>query len=564
MINGKDPCQKQIPAPTRRGLLHGGACFGLTAVLTAPVRAAETAAPFSVLADRVGYLPQGRKWALLSVPAGADGALVHLKDASGAIAARLAPQGLSEKTVQGTAYARLDFSTVTTPGSYVFELNGRQSAPVIISDGLWQAPLDLILRGLYLQRCGVALNDPESGLRHRPCHTEDGAGQGAPAGGGWHDGASYAKSLSATALVTGLLLSVYEDHPDPFTDGQMRFPETGNGRPDLLDEMIVGLDWIAAMQRPDGAIRAGIGSDAAPRAVMPHNDLAPRTLLPATLADTARGCAALAQGARIYQAVNTQKAVLYRQAALRAWQALDTVPDLPTALPLTGGQSAGPDHAWDDRLWAAAELAILTGDVPFIEESRTLMRLASVQAPSQQTPSFLGLTALFKAPGSSAEDRGAIGQALARRGEELLAQAARSPFGLAAAPGNPLVNSQIALTGLLLMGAHDATGDSRFRETAADHLHYLLGRNAYGQSFVSGVGTSAVSPLSHPMAAASGIAPRGWLLDPSGPYGWLAHPDTVQSDSMLSVTLSGSAAMAALLARLMAARDKPVSAGPAG
>jgi len=55
--------------------------------------------------------------------------------------------------------------------------------------------------------------------------------------------------------------------------------------------------------------------------------------------------------------------------------------------------------------------------------------------------------------------------------------------------------------GLQLIVANVLSPNARYRETAADNLHYLLGRNAFSLSWVSQVGAN---PFRHPHHRPSG------------------------------------------------------------
>jgi len=48
------------------------------------------------------------------------------------------------------------------------------------------------------------------------------------------------------------MLFAYEVNPEAWTDGGLDVPESGNGVPDLLDELAWELDFYVRMQRPDG------------------------------------------------------------------------------------------------------------------------------------------------------------------------------------------------------------------------------------------------------------------------------------------------------------------------
>ena len=47
----------------------------------------------------------------------------------------------------------------------------------------------------------------------------------------------------------------------------------------------------------------------------------------------------------------------------------------------------------------------------------------------------------------------------------------------------------------MLAAAHEITGDRRFRDAVAAGMDYLLGRNALGQSYVTGYGTDTTRHL---------------------------------------------------------------------
>jgi endoglucanase len=78
---------------------------------------------------------------------------------------------------------------------------------------------------------------------------------------------------------------------------------------------------------------------------------------------------------------------------------------------------------------------------------------------------------------------------------------------------------------LLLLIADRIQPTPRFREAALGNLHYLLGRNCFGVSWVTGVGTNPFQHPHHRPSAADGIdAPWPGLLS-GGPN---AHPaDTI-------------------------------------
>jgi endoglucanase len=68
--------------------------------------------------------------------------------------------------------------------------------------------------------------------------------------GGWWDAGDTNKYTTFTYSVIHQLLSAYEDNPGPFTD-DYNIPESGNGLPDLIDEIKYELDFLKKMQASD-------------------------------------------------------------------------------------------------------------------------------------------------------------------------------------------------------------------------------------------------------------------------------------------------------------------------
>ena len=80
--------------------------------------------------------------------------------------------------------------------------------------------------------------------------------------GGWYDAGDFNKYTSWTARYIIVLLRAYEEHPQAFSD-DYGIPESGNGIPDILDEVRWGLDWLRRMQNSDGSLLCVQGLDSA-------------------------------------------------------------------------------------------------------------------------------------------------------------------------------------------------------------------------------------------------------------------------------------------------------------
>ncbi|MCK4376453.1 MAG: glycoside hydrolase family 9 protein, partial [Candidatus Brocadiae bacterium] len=110
----------------------------------------------------------------------------------------------------------------------------------------------------FFQRCGMELKPEHAGpFAHRACHTSDEAiadprGGERDCRGGWHDAGDMNRYAPWTIQPVFMLLSLYRHHSGKFADGQLNLPESGNGIPDLLDEIKYELQWVRKMLIREG------------------------------------------------------------------------------------------------------------------------------------------------------------------------------------------------------------------------------------------------------------------------------------------------------------------------
>jgi hypothetical protein len=77
--------------------------------------------------------------------------------------------------------------------------------------------------------------------------------------GGWFDAGDYNKYVTFAYSTIHDLLKAYQSNPAIFGD-DWNIPESGNGTPDLLDEIKYELDWMYKMSNPDGSAHIKMGS----------------------------------------------------------------------------------------------------------------------------------------------------------------------------------------------------------------------------------------------------------------------------------------------------------------
>jgi len=518
------------------------------------------------------------------VPGGA--AAAELRDLDGGHVvwqgrARPLPGAMWKPGALETPWAHVDWSAVRAAGDYVLTVGERRSPPVHVGATVYARPLRLLLRSYFLQRCGAALADAETGLRHGPCHLADGvtarADEAGPAGrrqeapGGWHDAGDYGKYVATGAVAVARLLSAYEACPALFPDGQLDIPESGNGRSDLLDEAAVELTWLLRMQRADGAVYRKLSGARWPAPVPPDADAQPRYLYGVSTAETAKLSAALAFAARVY------KSQVYRTAALRAWDYLEAHPRQEVDWQAEDDAGSGKYGASEtdreatlrtdvnDRWWAAAELWLTTGEERFARSVEQQSGAVSYTLFEWKNPAPLGVVHLLAAGSLTPVLRERLRAELMARAEDDLTVARRDPFGLA---NGRLVwgsNKMAAEEGVTLWWAWRLSGRAELRAAALDQIHFLLGRNAVGasgKSFVTALGAEPVRRVSHLFARAvqrdipgllvggpneqeqSGIAPRG--------RGVHSYADDPRSYATNEPAIDYNASLVGLLALAMA------------
>jgi hypothetical protein len=164
----------------------------------------------------------------------------------------------------------LDFSALETKGLYyVYDpQSDARSYPFEIDDDVYRRVLKSATKMYFFNRANFEKKPPYSCVGKR-CWSLGadyvGPGQDREArsvrerqnpktardlSGGWWDAGDVNKYTTFTSDPVHQLLTAYEEHPHAFTD-DFGIPESGNGIPDLLDEVLVELRWLEKMQPPD-------------------------------------------------------------------------------------------------------------------------------------------------------------------------------------------------------------------------------------------------------------------------------------------------------------------------
>jgi endoglucanase len=173
-----------------------------------------------------------------------------------------------------------DLSFVVDTGLFYVSLPGVGRSPVFGIGNRYAYHLYHVhMKGLFHQRCGMALQTPYTQWERERCHhnmyimdenpSKDkiqvpDSLEAVESIGGYHDAADW-DQRSLHMLVPAWLMSAYSYSPEVLSGEDLNLPETGNGIPDLLDEVLWGIKRWELLQTEDGGIRAGMETSGHPQ-----------------------------------------------------------------------------------------------------------------------------------------------------------------------------------------------------------------------------------------------------------------------------------------------------------
>ncbi len=235
--------------------------------------------------DQFGYPTSAEKVAVLSDPivgynasdSYTPDATIELRNAAtDAVVYSAAPSSWQSGNTHGQSGDRgwwFNFSSVTTPGTYyVYDVaNDERSAEFDIDDDVYLPILKAAGRMYFYNRCGQAKSAPYAEANWvdgasfaqdancRYVYDPNNASLERDMSGGWFDAGDYNKYVTFAEGALHDLLWAYQENPEAFDD-DWNIPESGNGVPDLIDEIKWELDWLMKMVNTDGSVHIKMGS----------------------------------------------------------------------------------------------------------------------------------------------------------------------------------------------------------------------------------------------------------------------------------------------------------------
>ncbi|MEP6908724.1 MAG: glycoside hydrolase family 9 protein [Pseudoxanthomonas sp.] len=432
-----------------------------------------------------------------------------------------------------------NFSSLARQGSFVVLIAdvGHSYVFEISDDANKQAAVTTI-KGYYYQRASMPLEAKFAGKWHRSAGHPDtmiyvhssAASRSRPEGtvisspGGWYDAGDYNKYIVNSGITMGTILSAYEDFPQYFKQLHTNIPESGDAVPDVLNEAIYNLRWMLTMQDPDnGGVYNKCTNANFDGMVMPGVTKAPRYVVQKGTGATLDFAAITAQASRILDSYKKQLPGLSDsciKAAMKAWQWALLHPAMEynqgtmnqTYKPAISTGGYGDRNFNDEWLWAASELYITTKDKNFYEVVSQHMK-DNVGLPGWGSVGMMGYYSFLR---FNRELPAALKDSVAKMSdlvmsiangyiEKTSANAFATVMGQSARDYNWGGNSTAGNQGILLIKAYLLSGDKKYIDYAVTNLDYLLGRNATGYCFVTGLGSKSPMFPHHRQSTGDGI-----------------------------------------------------------
>ena len=455
-----------------------------------------------------------------------------------------------------------DFSELQIRGSYQLRLpTGETSHTFRISDESIRSLASGSIKAYYFNRASTALEETFAGEFQRAAgHADDqvivlpsAATATRPAGTvistpkGWYDAGDYNKYIVNSGISTYTLLAAYEDYPEFYNSLNLNIPESNNEIPDILDEILWNLDWMATMQDEDGGVYNKTTHANFQGAVMPNQATATRYVVAKGTAATLDFAAVMAMASRIYKDILPEKSTQWLEQSQLAWTwAMEhpniayTNPAAESGYPAVNTGGYGDNNFQDEFFWAACELAISTGESTYFSAIDLNISFGWPGWPNVET---LGLLSLVTKRKEVAEqlDTTALKNKLINLSSGILNSRTTSPYLIPNSDFYWGSNAVPANQGMLLLKAFTLTLDRDYFDAANSALDYLIGRNATGYSYVTGFGDKTPMNIHHRQSEADAIADPvpGFLAGGPNPHntnddcGTSAYPSSIPAKCYL-------------------------------
>jgi len=429
-----------------------------------------------------------------------------------------------------------DFSNLTTEGEYVIESPiAGVSQPFTIGKDVYRKTLNTLALGLYNQRRGEDIvlpysrhtrlatiedniyiyksddldpfitNDPDfNGIKYP---TDNEGKKVSFESAGHMDAGDYSIYTYNSSQFTWLLLAGLDLFGDKLAHDNLGIPQSGDGIPDIYQEMLIDLKWLIGMQDDDG----GVFGMSKPKGISYQSGMTgadkslERYLTPKDTPHTASFTAVMARAGRskIVQKYNPNLANICRQKAIKAWDWLEKNSGYD------GWHHYGArEQDKDDRVWASIELYALTGEQKyldyFVANHKPTLRDDGVEWFNHGYGYANRVVAMWDKEQIPYPLDNSIKETSIKRYHDILDHyielADITPYDVILEGAKKRWNQvgwyfPISAYGYDLIIGHYLYNDKRYLDLAKEQIHFTLGANPNNKSFITGIGNSQIQSL---------------------------------------------------------------------
>lgn len=386
-------------------------------------------------------------------------------------------KGQNEETGETISYG--DFTDFTIPGTYYIQAAVvGQSYPFVIAKDPYETILEDALRQYFYSRCGLTLSEELAGVyAHSACHTknaqlQEDAGVQLDVSGGWHVDGKGTRSVSAGCHGVNTLLLAYELYGGVYTD-ETNIPESGNGIPDIIDEVKYEIDWLLKMQdASSGAVYSAVS-------IIDSDTTYLSYIEPVTMPATIQFAATMAKFSYLYQNYDRDYATQCLKAADRAYRYAETYL---------------ADVSAEEYFHAATELYRATGNYRY--HNTIVQYLETEDCPDiENNHAFWGcVTYLSTKQNVKVDLCEEVISVLLKDGEEISFASKESHYLTEGNSEQDNIGDLLQKMVRLSIVDHIIT-NHEYMTVLENHVHYFLGRNPQSVSYIGQTadgGTDAV------------------------------------------------------------------------
>jgi len=502
-----------------------------------------------ILVDQFGYRPGDPKVAVIRDPRqGYDandrfspGSVYQVRRADdGTVAFTGRPIAWNSGAVEASSGDRgwwFDFSPVAAPGHYFVQdvSNNFRSATFTVAQRVYSDVLKAAVRMYFYQRSGFAKLPAHAGrcwqdsaayvgsrqdTQARDITDADNVRKSKDLSGGWFDAGDTNKYVTNAIRAVHQLLTAYEQNPAAFSD-DFNIPESGNGIPDLLDEIRWETDWLKRMQYPDGSAALKVGVTSYVRASPPSSDTSPRFYVPSCSSATIAVAGMFAHAAFVYRGIPAllAEAADLQSRAVGAWRNYQGIEPKQAHCDTGAVKVAGADLKVEDQereaVVASVYLYAVTGEAAYNDyikahyrELRPYRDIGWSRYDAQQGQALLLYTTLPQADAKLREAILADERADVRAGNHVYGFSGQDDLYRSYLHdgqyhwGSNEVRANYGNTNMdAITHGSVAADEAPYRTRALDTLHYFHGVNPFAKVYLSNMyaygATSSVNEIFH-------------------------------------------------------------------